>query len=236
MYPGRVRFCLLLCISFGCGRYAFDDINQRDRADAPAGAPEFVRHFAVNCDLARSCTIAIPGTASNHLLIVTATYNPPTLAATAVEDDLGQPFHRVIDPIAWAPGIGDYNSEIWWGRSQAATAVTLTLSGAPRGLLAIYVNEFAATSVDQSAAAAGFAASAGTVSSGTRDLASVPQLIFCHGEGQGPRVLPALGFTPQADDNSNIEATKPVSTPGAYDARFQLDSPGAWVALMVTLQ
>lgn len=229
----------LLWLVVGCGRIAFDQ-TQRGAPDASADANPamlgFVQHFYVPCALVETCTIATPATGDGHLLLVTTTYNSSAIHTTSVEDDHGQSFVRTVGPVAWSPTQGDYNTELWWGRAQGTGSITITLSGIPTSFWAFYVSEMSAAAIDQTAVAVGSVNGPTMVSSGTRDISVVPTLLFGHGEGQGATVLVPLGFTPQADDNANIEETKLVTSPGAYDAQFKLDGPGDWLALMVTLQ
>lgn len=236
-----MRWLVLVWLAAGCGRLAFDPTETLDpdggpQVDASSLPPAFVQNAERNCMVAQRCEVTIPTTRVGNILLTTITYNPPSLDVASVVDDRGRPFSQLIGPIDWAPGNGDYHSEVWWTRNEGANSVAVTLTGTPTSLLSIYVDEFIATAIDQTAAAAGVTPSATMVSSGSRNVATAPALLFGHGEGQDLTVYPAVGFTLHSSANSNVEATKPVSTPGSYDAAFVLSGPGDWLALMVTLR
>lgn len=240
LYSEEMRILVLLWLAAGCGRLAFDEVRlQPDSAppsDGPTPIPGFVRGFVVDCGLVTRCLVETPGVTAGKVLVVAVTYNPQTVEVASIEDDVGRGFSQAIAPIAWSPTVGQFRSELWWTRTQATNSLVVTLSGSPTSLLAVYVNEFIATEVDQSAAASGIATAATAFSSGTRTVASAPEIIFGHGEGQGATIHPALGFAAQTDKNANIEETKLVWTPGTYDAQFTIDGAGDWVALMATLR
>lgn len=236
-----MRWLVLLWLATGCGRLAFDrtaalDPDAEPTVDGSRLGPAFVQNFEHNCMVAQRCDVAVSNTSLGTILLATVTYNPPSLEVTSVADDFGRPFSRLIGPIDWAPGNGDYHSELWWIRNEGASSVVVTVSGTTSSLLNVYVDEFVATAVDQTAAASGSTPIATTVSSGSRDITTVPALIFGHGEGQGPTVYPAVGFTLHSNANSNVEETKAISVPGPYDAEFTINSAGDWVALMAVLR
>lgn len=237
-----MRSIVLLWLIAGCGRLAFDyadpdsGLDGSPPSDGSLPPPAFVQNFERKCAAVKQCTVATPGLRNGNLVLVTVTYNPSSAEAMAVEDHLGRAFNRIIGPVAWSPVVGSYHSELWWARSQGTNSVTVTLNGTSTSLLNIYVDEFVATAIDQTAAASGVVGAATTVSSGSRNVTAVPGLIFGHGEGQGPTVYPVVGFTLHSNANANVEASKQVTTPGSYDAAFMLDGPGDWVAIMVTLR
>lgn len=203
----------------------------------PSSAPTFVRNFFLDCGLIQErCTLQTPGPGTGTILLVVITYRPQTAHAVSVSDEGGQLFQRAIDPIPWAAGDGDLQTEMWWGRrGLGTTAVHVNVSEQVNGIN-VYVSEFAATAVDQVAAFAGKANNSGGFSSGTRTITHVPQLIFGHGEGRNALVSPGAGFTQRVMELGNIEETKVAEIPGAYEAPFMLDRGGHWVALMATLR
>lgn len=204
--------------------------------DAALPTPAFVKNYIVKCAVATSCTVPTPTASAGHLLLVTMTYNPQTIRAAAVVDDRDRAFTSVIAPTSWAAGAGNFRSEMWWAHSQGGGSVTVRLSAAPTNLLLVYVDEFIATSLDQATGATGTLAAAGSFSSGIRTTAFSPELVFGHGEGAGPIVTAGAGFTTRDSQFDNIEQTKLVDTPGAYEARFGLSQAGAWMAMMATLR
>jgi len=167
-------------------------------------------------------------------LLVSITNTPKTIHVASVRNKQAQAFQRLIGPIVWG---ANFQTELWWGkRGQSDEAISINLNGASGSVFLAYVDEFVARSIDQSASASGTLTAAGSFSSGTRTLASAPQIIFGHGEGEGAIVSAGTGFTTRSTDFDNIEQTKSVSASGTYDAPFTLDKAGAWMAFMVTLR
>lgn len=239
-----MRWQLLLGVLAGCGEVALDpqrdaglDSDAAANPDGSSRTPTFVQNFFLDCGSQQDCTLAAAGTGSGQILLVTATYATPIIHVDSVKDDTGQGFRRFVDPVGWAPGHGGLRTEMWWGkRNVDTTAITVSLTGPAASGLAVYINEFEATAIDQTAAASGDANKATSVSSGTRNIAVAPQLVFGHGETTDPIVAPGAGFMMRRKELGNIEQTKLADAPGAYEALFDLDRSGPWVALMVTLR
>ncbi len=200
----------------------------------PPPTPTFVQTVSKPCGTAQTCTISIPGTGSGQLLLVSITNTPQTVHVASVKNKQAQAFQRLIGPLAWGTS---FQTELWWGkRSASAEAITISLSAPPGSVFLAYADEFVATSIDQTASASGAATAAGAISSGTRTLTSVPQMIFGHAEGDGATVGAGTGFTVRSAEFANIEETKSVSVQGTYSASFTLDKAGAWMAMMATLR
>lgn len=236
----RVRWCLLLWLLASCGRLSFDasqthDARGSDSRD-PAPAPRFVHHFETDCALQSSCTILVPGATADTLLLVTLVYGVQTIDVVSVADNAAREFTPLIAPVAWSTNVGNFKTGMWWARNAGATSITVTLNGQPMSIFELYVNEFVAASVDQTAFAQGVATGPTPFSSGARDVNNVPQLLFGHAEAYPATVFPAPGFASIAAKSGNIEEAMVISTPGNYEAGFTLDRDGQWVALMATLQ
>lgn len=238
-----MRWLIVLLAALGCGNDGRGDTNDAAPdgnpvvdSGTPSLAPAFVRNFFLDCgSVQERCTRQTPGPGTGTILLVTITYSPQTAHAVSVTDEGGQLFQRAIDPIPWAAGDGDSQTELWWGRrGLGTTAVHVNVS--EQVSINVYVSEFAATAVDQVAAFAGKANNSGVFSSRTRTITHVPQLIFGHGEGRNALVSPGAGFTQRVMELGNIEETKVAEIPGEYEAPFMLDRGGHWVALMATLR
>lgn len=242
MYCRCVRWQVWLGFLAACGEVMPLNIQRDAASDAvvpgePSRTPEFVQNFFSDCGGQQDCTLQAPGRGSGQILLVTATYGTPVIHVESITDDTKQMFRRFIDPVAWAPGHGGLRTEVWWGkRTVDTTEIKVSLTGPAASGLAVYINEFDATAIDQIATASGDANKAMSFSSGARTIAVAPQVVFGHGESTDSIVAPGTGFMMRRKELGNIEQTKLADRPGSYEAFFDLDQGGPWVALMVTLR
>jgi len=98
-----------------------------------------------------------------------------------------------------------------------------------------YANEYAgATALDQTSAAVGLTGL--VVDSGARMVTRDGELIFGHGEGQGPAVNCEPAFSLRYQGGGNCEEDR-IGTAGEMAAAsFALNFTGEWIATMATFR
>lgn len=232
----------------GC-RAGFDDLTLAHDAaivdgaavDAPVTAIAFAQHGSSGpaCRaVVASCSATLPTkSVAGDLLLVAVTYDNLNAHVSTVTDTVGNTYTTVIGPITWP--VSPFHTEIWSTTAiPASTAITLTATFSlnTTSFSGVVVSEYVgATAIDQTSVGKGNGGVT-MVSSGSRPTSRPHELIFGHGEGQGPAVLLGPGFTQRDNSGGNIDEDKLVTATGPYDAEFGLSNPGEWIAFMVTLE
>jgi hypothetical protein len=248
-YPGIVvrAYAIALVAAAGCGRYGFstdasagDAMMDSSPRDAPVTPIAYVQRAGSQCGSVITCQVAFPTRSLvGDVILVTATYGVSTTHVASISDTSGNTYQLVIGPADWK--VSNYRSELWYAvavDAVAPTAATVNFNiTTPFAILTIteYSGVDPSSPIDQSA----FATNNNTgtiVSSGLRMTSRANELIFGHGEGQGPMVLPGAGFTTRDSSNGNVEEDRNVTAVGSYDAVFDLNQNGEWIAYMVTLR
>lgn len=185
-------------------------------------------------------TFSLSSTSVNRdLLIVSVSYDNVAASVQSITDSKGNKYFLAIGPTTWYSNT--YRTEIWYaknitGGSPISITVTLTLN--TTSFISTYAEEYSGIDttdpLDQTSANAGD--SAGPVDSGSKTTNYPDELIYGHGEGQGPAVTAGSGFTTRNTSNGNTDEDKFVTTTGSYNASFNLSQPGPYVAIMATFK
>jgi hypothetical protein len=213
-----------------CGRIDFDHATDAPITYVQSG------QSSVHQMSSATAVVALPNpTAANDLVIITVTYDDTTREIATLTDDEGNTYVRAIDPVMWATR--PFHTEMWYAAHVAGGAftATATFSGPTSSFFLAYADEYAgATALDQTSTAVGLTGL--VVDSGSRMVTRDGELIFGHGEGQGPTVNCDSAFSLRYQGDGNCEEDQ-LGTAGTMAATsFALNAVGEWIATMATFR
>lgn len=166
-------------------------------------------------------------------MLVTTTYRPLTAKVFEITGDRGENFAATLMEAPWGVSGAERNSELWRSPSQGLRKLTVKLNQPSAQGFDVYVDEFAATTAAGWASPTGSEQTAGTVSLGSQSVATPPQIIFVHAEGQGT-LSGGAGFNeiPRAGDAMEQWKFATAET----QVTFGVSEPGPWMAFIVLLK
>jgi hypothetical protein len=218
-----------------CGRFDFDHVAPS--TDGPLAPVTYVQSGQSSALSVSSATavVALPNpTIADDLVIITFTYDDTTREVATLTDDEGNTYARAIAPVTWASH--PWHTEMWYAAHVAGgpLTATATFSGPTISFFLAYVDEYAgATALDQTSAAVGLTGLA--VDSGARMVTRDGELIFGHGEGQGPAVNCDPAFSLR-QGGGNCEEDRLGTAGEIAAASFALNFSGEWIATMATFR